>query len=263
MTLVHAAGVWLLAAVGAWEVGWQIDHVVEGRHVWPLIARALVPGGLLAALTLKGHAIAWPVMRYPKAYLWVGAAPLAIFLLGWTLYANFSNDGSPEPLPYVPLLNPLDIAQSLAFACVAMWWRGLQGYGIGHADEMPAAWSRVLLGGAAFVFLNGVLLRTLHHWADIPFQLDVMLRSDLVQASLSIFWAVLALVAMLVAHRRGLRVLWVAGAGLMAVVVAKLFLLDLAKIGGIERIVSFIAVGVLMLVIGYFAPLPPKKTEES
>ena len=263
MTLVHAAGVWLLAAVGAWEVGWQIDRVVEGRHVWPLIAWALVPGGLLAALTLKGHAIAWPVMRYPKTYLWVGAGPLAIFLLGWTLYANFSNDGSPDPLPYLPLLNPLDIAQLLAFACLAMWWRGLQGYGIGHADEAPAAWPRVLLGGAIFIFLNGVLLRTLHHWAGIPFQLDVMLRSDLVQASLSIFWAVLALVAMLVAHRRGLRVLWVAGAGLMAVVVAKLFLLDLAKIGGIERIVSFIAVGVLMLVIGYFAPLPPKKTEEA
>jgi uncharacterized membrane protein len=261
MTLVHAAGVWLLAAVGAWEVGWQIDHVVEGRHVWPLIAWALVPGGLLAALTLRGQAMAWPVMRYPKAYLWVGAAPLAIFLLGWTLYANFSNDGSPEPLPYLPLLNPLDIAQLLAFACIAMWWRGLQGYGIGRADEMPASWPRGLLAGAAFVFLNGVLLRTLHHWAGIPFQLDAMLRSDLVQASLSIFWAVLALVAMLVAHRRGLRVLWVAGAGLMAVVVAKLFLLDLAKIGGIERIVSFIAVGVLMLVIGYFAPLPPKKTE--
>ena len=263
MTLVHAAGVWLLAAVGAWEVGWQIDRVVEGRHVWPLIAWALVPGGLLAALTLKGHAIAWPVMRYPKAYLWVGAGPLAIFLLGWTLYANFSNDGSPDPLPYLPLLNPLDIAQLLAFACLAMWWRGLQGYGIGYADETPASWPRVLLGGATFIFLNGVLLRTLHHWAGIPFQPDVMLRSDLVQASLSIFWAVLALVAMLVAHRRGLRVLWVAGAGLMAVVVAKLFLLDLAKIGGIERIVSFIAVGVLMLVIGYFAPLPPKKTEEA
>ena len=262
MTLVHAAGVWLLAAVGAWEVGWQIDHFVEGRHGWPLIAWALVPGALLAALALKGHAIAWPVMRYPKAYLWVGAGPLAIFLLGWTLYANFSNDGSPEPLPYLPLLNPLDIAQLLAFACLAMWWRGLQGYGIGYADETPAAWPRVLLGGAAFIFLNGVLLRTLHHWAGIPFQLDVMLRSDLVQASLSIFWAVLALVAMLVAHRRGLRVLWVAGAGLMAVVVAKLFLLDLAKIGGIERIVSFIAVGVLMLVIGYFAPLPPKKRGE-
>ena len=263
MTFVHAAGVWLLAAVGAWEVGWQIDHVVEGRHVWPLIAWALVPGALLAALALKGHAIAWPVMRYPKAYLWVGAAPLAIFLLGWTFYANFSNDGNPQPLPYVPLLNPLDIAQLLAFACLAMWWRGLQSYGIGHADAVPASWPRALLGGAAFVFLNGVLLRTLHHWAGIPYQLDAMLRSDLAQASLSIFWTVLALTAMLTAHRRGLRVLWVTGAGLMAVVVAKLFLVDLAKIGGIERIVSFIVVGVLMLVIGYFAPLPPKKMEES
>jgi uncharacterized membrane protein len=263
MTLLHASGVWLLAAVGAWEVGWQIDRVVEGRHVWPLIAWALVPGGLLATLALKGHAITWPVMRYPKAYLWVGALPLAVFLLGWTLYANVGNDGNPEPLPYVPLLNPLDIAQLLAFACLAMWWRGLPGYGIGNAAEIPASWPRALLGAAAFIFLNGVLLRTLHHWAGIPYQLDAMLRSDLAQASLSIFWTVLALVAMLWAHRRGLRVLWFSGAGLMAVVVIKLFLVDLAKVGGIERIVSFIAVGVLMLVIGYFAPLPPKKTEAS
>ncbi len=263
MTLSHASGVWLLAAVGAWEVGWQIDHVVEGRHVWPLIAWALVPGGLLAALALKGDAIAWPVMRYRKAYLWVGALPLAAFLLGWTVYANIGTDGNPEPLPYVPLLNPLDIAQLLAFACLAMWWKGLPAYGIGNAGQIPASWPRALLGGAAFIFLNGVLLRTLHHWAGIPYQLDAMLRSDLAQASLSIFWTVLALVAMLWAHRRGLRVLWFCGAGLMAAVVVKLFLVDLARVGGVERIVSFIAVGVLMLVIGYFAPLPPRKMEES
>lgn len=262
MTLLHASGVWLLAAVGAWEVGWRIDRIVEGRHVWPLIAWALVPGGLLATLALKGHAIAWPVMRYPNAYLWVGALPLAVFLLAWTVYANFGNDGNPAPLPYVPLLNPLDIAQLLAFACLSTWWRGLPGHGVGYAAEIPASWPRVAMGGAAFIFLNGVLLRTLHHWAGIPYELEAMLRSDLAQASLSIFWTVLALVAMLWAHRRGLRVLWFCGAGLMAVVVVKLFLVDLAKVGGIERIVSFIAVGVLMLVIGYFAPLPPKKTED-
>jgi len=263
MTLSHASGVWLLAAVGAWEVGWQIDRVVEGRHVWPLIAWALVPGGLLAMLALKGDAIAWPVMRYRKSYLWVGSLPLAAFLLGWTVYATFGSDGNPEPLPYVPLLNPLDIAQLLVFACLAMWWRGLPGHGIGIAEKIPASWPRALIGGAAFIFLNGVLLRTLHHWAGIPYLPDAMLRSDLAQASLSIFWTVLALVTMLWAHRRGLRVLWFSGAGLMAAVVVKLFLVDLAKVGGIERIVSFIAVGVLMLVIGYFAPLPPKKTEES
>jgi len=115
---------------------------------------------------------------------------------------------------------------------------------------------------AAFIFLNGVLLRTLHHWAAIPYSLDAMLRSDLAQTSLSIFWTVLALVAMVVATRRRLRVLWVCGAGLMVVVVAKLFFVELAKVGGVERIVSFIAVGVLMLVIGYLAPLPPAKVKD-
>ena len=34
----HAAGFWLLAIVASWEFGWQIDHYVEGRRVWPLIA---------------------------------------------------------------------------------------------------------------------------------------------------------------------------------------------------------------------------------
>jgi uncharacterized membrane protein len=34
---------------------------------------------------------------------------------------------------------------------------------------------------------------------------------------------------------------------------------DLSRIGSIERIVSFVGVGLLMLVVGYFSPLPPVK----
>jgi uncharacterized membrane protein len=200
-------------------------------------------------------------LRHARAYLWLGAGPLALFLLGWTLYANFSNDGNPAPLPYVPLLNPLDIAQMLAFAALATWWRTLRVQDIPDMAQWPRSFPRLLIGITMFAFLNGVLLRTLHHWADIPYQLDAMLRSDLVQVALSIFWTVLALVAMVVATRRGLRVLWFCGAVLMGAVVMKLFLMDLAKIGGVERIVSFIGVGILMLVIGYFSPLPPKDKE--
>jgi uncharacterized membrane protein len=40
-----------------------------------------------------------------------------------------------------------------------------------------------------------------------------------------------------------------------------LFLVDLSHIGTIERIVSFVGVGLLMLVIGYFSPLPPAQGE--
>ena len=49
----------------------------------------------------------------------------------------------------------------------------------------------------------------------------------------------------------------------MAVVVIKLFFMDLSNVGGIERIVSFIGVGVLMLVIGYVSPVPPAAAGEA
>jgi uncharacterized membrane protein len=57
------------------------------------------------------------------------------------------------------------------------------------------------------------------------------------------------------------RVVWLTGAGLLGVVIAKLFLVDLSHIGTIERIVSFVGVGLLMLVIGYFSPVPPAEGE--
>ena len=83
------------------------------------------------------------------------------------------------------------------------------------------------------------------------------MASTLVQTSLSIFWAILALVTMLVATRKRYRLVWIVGAVLLAVVIAKLFLVDLSKTGSVERIVSFVGVGLLMLVVGYFSPLPP------
>lgn len=55
------------------------------------------------------------------------------------------------------------------------------------------------------------------------------------------------------------RELWLIGAGLLGIVVLKLFVVELSSSGTIERIISFIVVGVLMLLIGYFAPLPPKE----
>jgi len=50
---------------------------------------------------------------------------------------------------------------------------------------------------------------------------------------------------------------------LLGLVVLKLFLVDLSGTGTVARIVSFIVVGILMLVIGYFSPMPPAKKEES
>ena len=56
---------------------------------------------------------------------------------------------------------------------------------------------------------------------------------------------------------------WLVGAALLAAVVLKLLLVDLSGTGTVTRIVSFIGVGVLMLVIGYVAPLPARRAASS
>ena len=259
---LHAAGFWLVAAVLSWETGYQIDRYVAGRHVWPLIAWAVVPGALIAVFASRGERLGWPVSEHRKAYLYLGALPLAAFLLGWTVFVNFVSNGNPAPLPYVPLLNPLDLAQAGAFLAIAMWFIGARRLGLGGRYFPAPETALKALGVVLFIALNGVLLRTLHHYADVPFRFDAMMRSVLVQAAFSLFWSLLALAAMVIATRRALRVLWVIGATLLGVVVVKLFLVDLSNTGTVERVVSFIGVGVLVIVIGYFSPVPPRPEEK-
>ncbi len=45
----------------------------------------------------------------------------------------------------------------------------------------------------------------------------------------------------------------------MGLVVLKLFIIDLGNTGTVARIVSFLGVGALLLVVGYFAPAPPRQ----
>ena len=77
--------------------------------------------------------------------------------------------------------------------------------------------------------------------------------------TLSISWTLVALICMQQASRRQSRGLWLAGGALLLAVVAKLFTIDLADQGSIARILSFVVVGMLMLLIGYIAPVPAKK----
>jgi uncharacterized membrane protein len=202
-------------------------------------------------------------LPHRHAYLYAGAVPLAAFLVGWVVLANFASSGNPAPLPYVPLLNPLDLAQAGALLAVALWYSGVRRLELPGAQLPSPETALKVLGAVLFIALNGVLLRTLHHYADVPFRLDAMLRSVLVQAAFSLFWSLLALAAMVAATRRGLRAVWVVGAVLLAVVVGKLFLIDLSNTGTVERVVSFIGVGILVIVIGYFAPVPPKSEEKA
>ncbi|MDO8598301.1 MAG: DUF2339 domain-containing protein, partial [Sulfuricaulis sp.] len=173
----HAGSLWLLVALGAWEVAWWIGELVRGGDVWPLVGWPIVPIALLAWLSDRGPRIAWPVARHIKAYLFDGAILLAGFLWLWMLYANFNSRGDPSPLPYLPLLNPLDLVQGAALLALFAWFRRLRSLPFSPQFFQTAEIAYVVLGSIAFFWLNGVLLRTLHHWAGVPFDLDAMMSS--------------------------------------------------------------------------------------
>ena len=258
---LHSLTLWLITALATWEVAWQIDRFVTGAGTWPLIAWLIVPAAVVLLLVTQGKRIAWPVARHSQDYLLVGCAPLVVFVALWTLAANFLSTGDPAPLPYVPLLNPLDIAQGFAFLVLVRWLLTARSEGWDRWQRVPKAATVGAISVLAFVWVNAILVRTLHFWAGIPFNLESMWRSTLAQTSLSIFWSVLALCVMVYATRKGLRNLWLIGAALMSVVVLKLFTVDISDIGGLTRIVSFIGVALLLLAIGYFSPVPPKRVE--
>jgi uncharacterized membrane protein len=141
------------------------------------------------------------------------------------------------------------------------FWLHLRSAALPNYQAMKQAPVFACLAVLAFIWLNAALLRAVHHLAAVPFQPEALLRSTLVETAISIFWTVLALTTMLAATRTGARIVWLTGAGLLGVVIAKLFLVDLSHIGTVERIISFVGVGLLMLIIGYFSPLPPAADE--
>ncbi|MGE5615357.1 MAG: DUF2339 domain-containing protein, partial [Bacillota bacterium] len=256
---MHAATFLLVAALGAWEMHWAAVRTTADGTAWSVASVLLVPAMLLLVAVSRKVDERWPIVRHKLAYR-AGAVGVVLAAMGvWIIYANATHDGTSDPLPYLPLVNAIDLGHILIAICGVGAWLAWRRSGI------PVRETKELLGTAGaltFIWLNGMLLRSLHHWADVPYRLGPMMRSVIVQASISVFWTVIALALMVYATRSARRVLWMTGAVLMGVVVVKLFLVDLEHLSGIERIVAFIVVGLLMLVIGYFSPVPPRRVDE-
>ncbi|MFA6903742.1 MAG: DUF2339 domain-containing protein [Gallionellaceae bacterium] len=261
VSTLHMVSLWLLAFILSHETAWAINDTVQGLGTWPLIAWALVPGLLLGGLSVYGQRLNWPVAAHLQTYLGIAALPLAGFLWLWSLFTNLGSDGNPYPLNYLPILNPLDLAQIFVFLVLAAWLLKLRQLEMPVFAEFSQQARYAVIAATLFVWLNAALLRTLHYWAAVPFNTHSMMNSVLVQASVSIFWSVLAMALMRYAAQKQNRTVWMAGGVLMAAVVLKLFTIDISGSGSLERIVSFIGVAVLMLVIGYIAPLPAKQEE--
>jgi len=260
-TFLHAGGMVLIAFVGAQELHWLAQTYTARHTAWSAAALAVAPALVVWIASMRAFDYRWPIAEHARAYRLNTPVVIAVALGVWSVVANVTHNASSDPLPYIPILNAVDLAHLFAIFVLAAAWLAAKRSDIEPPAALRSNGALVVAGALTFVWLNAILLRTLSHWADIPYSPDALMRSTLVQSALSIFWTVLALAAMVYATRTARRPLWMVGVVLLGIVVAKLFLLDLANAGRIEQIVSFIAVGLLILVVGYFSPLPPRKLD--
>lgn len=250
--IAHATSVVALVAWAAWEASEWTGRWTAPGTAWIACAAAL-PGIAMVAATLRtSFSEHWPVARFPGAYLRDAGTVIACALAVWFVGANIVSPGNPAPLPWLPLANPLDLTFAAALVVVALWAREHSG--------MSASAREHALGVALFVAGNGFILRVAHQWGGVPWRLSSLMASKPVQAAITLAWTATALVLMVWASRKASRARWLTGAALLAAVVVKLFVVDLAALSGLPRIAAFLGVGAMVLAIGYFAP-PPSATD--
>ncbi len=255
ISVMHTAGYWVMVILLGREVYWQIGQVAS--DVWPITAALATVLAVVVGTLVAHRAVAWPLGTHWRTYLMTCAGPALLAVSIMTLWTNLTSDGAAPPVTYLSLLNPLEILTALVVVVVLMW-KKLADAQKDHPleDLIGQSWipGLTLVG---IILLTMAVARTVHHWLNVPFDFDAMIDSTVLHASLSIVWGVAGLSGMVTGVRLVRRAVWMGGASLMGIVVVKLFLFDLANTGTVARVVSFLGVGVLLIVVGYFAPVPP------
>ena len=252
----HVGLCWLVLAICGTEIAWHIADLPWGYEtLGTVVVLCSLALAILIVVLLERRA--WPVRAHPAAWWLVGLAPVLVLILFGLLAGNLS-DGQVFGWRYVPLVNLLEEAAAFALLMLCLARRRLIDL---HAEaRLPAT---IVIGALAAWWFNGALIRALSHYGDIAWNFDALWDSRLVQTTLALVWTLAAMAIMVLGKRDARRPVWILGASVLGIVVLKLFLVDSARGGGLARAIAFIGVAILMLLIGYIAPLPPRRTNDA
>ncbi|NBM55600.1 DUF2339 domain-containing protein [Proteus vulgaris] len=241
------------------EIIWLIDttYLYISLHFASVIFSISL---YIAISTILVMRVNW-IKVYLNTYLVITVPVLALLALS-LIFANMNN-GTESGIKFIPLFNLMDL-----MGIVGIW----VGYKFISVMKQSPKYQQLLqnnfplynyiIPAIIFWWANGVLLRGLVFTTDIDWTMYEIINSKVIQTVLAIIWAITALVTMIMATRKKSRSSWFIGGGLLAVVIAKLFLIDTSLSSGLLRALAFIGVAILILLIGYFSPLPPKKQSQ-
>lgn len=258
--LAHAAILWFVTLLLTSEASIRIQSIQNIPETWEILPMLAIPALIAAGVTRLSTTGIWPFGELPKTYLRAGVIPILLGLWLISLQISAAASGDPAPLPFIPVLNPLELMLGGALVAGLYWYKTVNRDMPTFISDQGRTMLKWLVTVTAFIWLNASIARAVHHWEGLAYN-EALLSSSSFQSAISLCWTLLSLSVMTVSARRGYRIPWMVAAGLLGVVVVKLFLVDLSNLGTIHRVVSFIGVGLLLLLIGYLAPVPPHKDE--
>lgn len=214
-------------------------------------------GVVLLPLLIFAGSLLIKKMTFLKS-LWIGNVGIILLASLWLWWILWYDNGQwSVSLPYVPFFNPMDITNLLTFGVLVL---AVQPY-LQHTKRELQIPSAALLLVTGLMLISSLMLRTLHQYAEVAYWSLSAWNDNTLQTSLTILWATTALILTSLASRKAWRYIWMLGIAVLVIVIVKLIFLDLSHSHTLTRIVSFIGSGLIMLVIGYFAPLPPAQNK--
>ena len=250
---LHLLTLWFVVSVLTFEVHYHVVQLHAGESM-TLISWAIV-ALIFTVLLLKFSKY---LGKYQKTYFDIGAGGLLLFLALWEVRA-FMVPADFLGMVYFPLFNPIDLMQIAVLMLLGYW-----------TFKQSTSWSKEgmvqlygVLAGLTWVLLTVIFARYVHASQEIAYTAIALWHSSYFQTGISLLWSGVAILSMILSKVFTQRILWLGGFGLLIFVVLKLFFVELANSGTIERIVSFIVVGVLLLLIGYFVPMPPEEKKRA
>lgn len=258
--LAHLSLFWMVLLALAMELFWFTRDLPWGMSAWASGLMMAAGGGLIFLVSEAVHRQIWPFRVWPGLYASQAMIPVAV-ALGCLLTLTNVQDGTVYGQTYLPLINPLEEGAAFALLGLTIFYRVSRRY-FPLQLSVCRPWPAVALLALGFWWLNGLLLRALAWYGEVAWNIEALWHSRLIQTTFALVWTLAALAVMLRATRRHSRREWLCGAALLGVVIVKLMLVDSARGGGLARAVAFIGVAILVLIVGYFSPLPPKAGEE-
>ena len=174
------------------------------------------------------------------------SAPLAILIGCGSLSLSLTR--AAQSGLYLPLLNPVDLAQLSCLILLTRWYQSPR--------RALGAWTRWPLSALYLLALNLCLLRAAVAWGATSFSWAGFWEHDALQGIVAISWGALSLWLMRWGSVTRTRRRWWSGLALLGLTCGKLALIDAQLSDPLGQIISFLGVGALMLLVGYWAPAP-------